>query len=53
MPKKMEEKLKREARKKGLTGDDFNAYVYGTMQSKTSWKPKKKKARKKKARKKK
>jgi hypothetical protein len=34
MPKELEEKLKREARKKGLTGERFNAYVYGnkTMQ---------------------
>ena len=34
MPKELEDKLKREARKKGLSGDRFNAYVYGnkTMQ---------------------
>lgn len=34
MPKELEEKLKREAHKKGLTGKRFNAYVYGnkTMQ---------------------
>jgi len=31
MPKKIEEKLKREANKKGLKGDRKNAYVYGTM----------------------
>ena len=31
MPKKEEEKLKRQARKKGLKGERLNAYVYGTM----------------------
>lgn len=42
MPKKMERRLSREAKKKGLTGDRRNAYVYGTMR-KTGWKPKKRK----------
>ena len=42
MPKKMEEKLKRQARKKGLKGEAFDAYVYGTMRD-TGWKPKKRK----------
>lgn len=41
MPKKMEEKLKKEAKKKGLKGDKAKAYVYGTMQ-KAGWKPKRK-----------
>jgi len=41
MPKKLEEKLKREATKKGLTGERRNAYIYGTMQRATSWRPKK------------
>lgn len=31
MPKKEEEKIKKSARKKGLKGESFNAYVYGTM----------------------
>jgi hypothetical protein len=31
MPKNVEDKLKREARKKGLTGKRRDAYVYGTM----------------------
>lgn len=31
MPKKIEERLKREARKKGLTGERFDRYVYGTL----------------------
>lgn len=31
MPKKEEDKLKNQARKKGLKGDAFDAYVYGTM----------------------
>jgi len=43
MPKKMERKLKKQARKKGLKGKRKNAYIYGTMQKKTSWKPKRKK----------
>ena len=32
MPKKIEEKLKKKAREKGLTGERFNAFVFGTMQ---------------------
>lgn len=32
MPKKVEEKLKRQARKKGLKGERYDAYVYGTLQ---------------------
>jgi hypothetical protein len=31
MPEKEERELKAQARKKGLTGDRFNAYVYGTL----------------------
>jgi hypothetical protein len=42
MPEKLEKKLKKEAKKKGLTGDRANAYVYGTMQRVTSWRPGKK-----------
>ena len=38
MPKKMEEALKREAAKRGLTGERKDAYVYGTMR-KTGWVP--------------
>jgi hypothetical protein len=38
MPKDLEKKLEQEARKKGLTGEHANAYVYGTMR-KTGWKP--------------
>lgn len=38
MPKKLEEKLKREASKKGLKGERRDAYVYGTLR-KTGWKP--------------
>ena len=36
MPKALERKLKREAKKKGIKDED--AYVYGTMR-KTGWKP--------------
>ncbi len=43
MPKELEEKLRKEAEKKGLVGRRANAYVYGTMMEKTDWKPKAKK----------
>jgi len=45
MPKKLEEKLKREARKKfGTTKSKrARAYIYGTMMKKTKWKPKRRK----------
>lgn len=39
MPKALEEKLKREAKKKGLKGKRAAAYVFGTLR-KTGWKPK-------------
>lgn len=42
MPKRLEQKLKRQAKIKGLTGDRANAYVYGVLR-KTGWKPKRKK----------
>ncbi len=38
MPKQLEQDLFAEGRKKGLTGDKLNAYVYGTMRN-TGWKP--------------
>ncbi len=41
MPKKLERKLKREAKKKGLSKKRTGAYVYGTMR-KLGWRPKKK-----------
>jgi hypothetical protein len=41
MPKKMEADLKKEAKKKGLSGERADRYVYGTMR-KAGWKPKKK-----------
>lgn len=31
MPKKLHNKLKREAEKKGLKGERKDAYIYGTM----------------------
>jgi hypothetical protein len=40
MPKAMEKKLKKMAKKKGLSKKRMGAYVYGTMR-KTGWKPKK------------
>ncbi|HSE46802.1 MAG TPA: hypothetical protein VLA89_15895 [Gemmatimonadales bacterium] len=42
MPKELEEKLKREAKKKGYSKERTDAYVYGTLR-KTGWTPKKKK----------
>jgi len=39
MPKKLEQKLKTEAKKKGLSKKRADAYVYGTLR-KTGWKPK-------------
>jgi len=41
MPKKMEQALKRSAKKKGMSKKRTAAYVYGTLR-KTGWKPKKK-----------
>jgi len=38
MPKKLEEALKKEAAKKGLTGDRADAYIYGGMR-KAGWVP--------------
>lgn len=42
MPKKMEQELKKEAKKKGLKGKKADAYIYGAMR-KAGWKPKKEK----------
>ncbi len=42
MPKKLEAELRREAKKKGLTGKEADAFIYGIMR-KQGWKPKKKK----------
>lgn len=39
MPKKMEAALKKEAAKKGLSGELAATYIYGTMRKK-GWKPK-------------
>lgn len=38
MPKAEEEKLRNQGRKKGLTGERLDAYVYGTLR-KQGWKP--------------
>lgn len=37
-PKALEEKLKREARKKGFKGERADRYVYGTLR-KAGWAP--------------
>ena len=44
MPKALENKLKKEAKKKGLTGARADAYIYGTLR-KTGWTPKTKKSK--------
>lgn len=41
MPKKLEDKLKREAKKRGLTGKRRLAFIYGTLQRIEKRKPKK------------
>lgn len=41
MPKALETKLKREAKKKGLSKKRTGAYVYGTLR-KLGWTPKRK-----------
>ena len=38
MPKKLEEKLRRQARKLGIKGARRDAYVFGTLR-KMGWKP--------------
>ena len=42
MPKKLEEKLRRQAAKKGLTGKRKAAYIYGALRA-TGWKPRREK----------
>lgn len=42
MPKRLERKLKKEAKAKGLSGKRESAYVYGSLR-KAGWKPKSKK----------
>ena len=38
MPKELEEKLRRQGRKKGFKGDRLKAYLYGALR-KTGWRP--------------
>ncbi len=38
MPKKLEEKLRRQGKKKGFSGERLSAYIYGTMRNKLGWK---------------
>lgn len=42
MPKELEQKLKKQAQKKGFSGEKADAYVYGTMR-KAGWTPVKQK----------
>ena len=43
MPKKLHDKLEKEATKKGLTGERKKAYIYGTLKKVETGKPKKRK----------
>ncbi len=45
MPAYLEKILKKQAAKRQLKGERKDAYVYGTMQKITSWRPGKKKAK--------
>ena len=42
MPEELERELKRRAEKKGFGKKRKAAYIYGTLQKVTSWKPNKK-----------
>ena len=42
MPKALEKQLKKEAKRRGFSGERADAYVYGTMR-KTGWKPEREK----------
>ena len=46
MPKKLERQLKAQAKTKGLTGARADAYVFGTLQRATGWKPSREKKQK-------
>jgi len=45
MPKKLERQLQKSARKKGLRGKHFDAYVYGALRN-LGWEPKRGKKKK-------
>lgn len=45
MPKKLEQELKKQAQKKGFSGEKADAYVYGSLR-KTGWTPSTKKSSK-------
>ena len=51
MPKELERKLKKQAKKKGLKGKRADAYVFGTLRG-TGWVPEREKAKKRKGKKK-
>jgi len=38
MPKKVEEKLRKQGLRKGLTGKALDRYIYGTMAKRGIWK---------------
>jgi len=40
VPKDLENKLKKQAAKKHLSGEERDAYIYGTMR-RTGWRPRK------------
>jgi hypothetical protein len=39
VPKRLEAKLRNQARKRGLKGKAADAYVFGTLMKLTDWKP--------------
>jgi hypothetical protein len=39
MPKKVEKRLKKQAKKLHLSGEAFDKYVFGALQKATNWKP--------------
>lgn len=45
MPIRLENRLKRQAKKRGLRGARANAYVFGTLR-KSGWKPRRERGRK-------
>lgn len=47
MSKKLEQELREEAKKKGLTGEKADAFVYGIMR-KQGWTPEREKSKKRK-----
>lgn len=39
MPKKLHDKLEKQAKEKGLTGKRKKSFIYGILRKRTGWKP--------------